>query len=228
MRQVLLSEILLKIMWNFLKNWMKVKSSQKLSEIFLTIERSSFKKLTCEFLYVISPPLPGSPKYFLLTHVQTHCWTIYWKYYEPPLHTTQHDQISIISCQKDVCAKIRFFRRAVQSFLTALQCVIITSLWSYLKLQSAAQHEKHAVFDGTIHFPKFSFILVLQFIRPLGICVPSFLSITTYEQSILRLICHFYLILVQTHNYTSRYNLFVPFFSYLVTQLIRISHLNTF
>ncbi len=104
----------------------------------------------------------------------THSWTI----------SSSCMRISMISCQEGVCAKMRFFLRAVQSFLTSLHCVIITSLWSYLKLQSATQHEKHAVFDVTIHFPKFSFILILQFIQPFGIGVYTCLSITTYEQSL--------------------------------------------
>ncbi len=78
-------------------------------------------------------------------------------------------------------AKMRFFRRAVQSFLIVLQYVIITSLRSYLKLQNATQHEMHAIFDGTIHFPKFSFILILWFIHLFGIGVHALLSFTTYE-----------------------------------------------
>ncbi len=143
-------------------------------------------------------------------------------------------KLSMVSCQKDECGKMRILRRAVQSFLTALQSVIITSLWSYLKLQNATQHEKHAVFDDTIHFPKFSLILLLQFIRPLGIGIYALLSSTTYKQSIkwrwcdMPLMCHIYLILVHTPDYTSRYTLFVSFFSFWRIWLIRSSHLNTF
>ncbi len=87
--------------------------------------------------------------------------------------------ISMVSCQKGKRAKTRFFRRAVQSFLIVLQCVIITCLRSYLKLQNAIQHEMHAIFDVTIHFPKFSFILILHFIRPFGIGVYALLLSTT-------------------------------------------------
>ncbi len=58
---------------------------------------------------------------------------------------------------------------------------IITSLWSYLKLQNATQHEMHAVSIGTIHFPKFSFIPILRFIRPFGICVYTLLSSTHFS-----------------------------------------------
>ncbi len=59
------------------------------------------------------------------------------------------------------------------------------------------------------------------------------LSFTTYEQSIQRrwyntlLICHIYLILAHTPSYTSRYTLFIPFFSFWRIRLIRTSHLNT-
>ncbi len=52
--------------------------------------------------------------------------------------------ISMVSWRKGECAKMRFFRRAGQRFFTVLHCVIITSLWSYLKFQNATQHEKHA------------------------------------------------------------------------------------
>ncbi len=84
----------------------------------------------------------------------------------------------MVLCQKGECAKTRFFRRAVQSFLNVLQCVIITSLWSYLKWQNATRHEIRAVFDGTIHFPKFSFILILWLILPFEIRVYTLLSPT--------------------------------------------------
>ncbi len=52
------------------------------------------------------------------------------------------------------------------------------------EIKNAAQHEKHAVFDATIHFPRFSLILTLQFIHTFGIGVYTLLSSTTYEQSI--------------------------------------------
>ncbi len=89
--------------------------------------------------------------------------------------------ILMVLCQKGGCNKIKFFKRAVQSLLNGLQCVIITSLWSYLKLQNSTEHEMHTVFDGTIHFPKFSFIWISRFIRPFGIGIYALWCSTTYE-----------------------------------------------
>ncbi len=79
----------------------------------------------------------------------------------------------------------------------------------YCQLQNAAQHEKHAVFDGTVHFPKFLFVSILQFIRLFEIGIYTLLSSIIHEQFIWRirfLKYHIYLNLA--------YALFVPSFSY--------------
>ncbi len=76
------------------------------------------------------------------------------------------------------------FQERIQSFLHVLQCVIITSIWNYLKLQNATRHEKHSVFDSTIHFPKFSFILILRFICLFGIIVYAPLSLRHFQSKL--------------------------------------------
>ncbi len=47
------------------------------------------------------------------------------------------------------------FQESGSKFLNVLQCVIITSLWIYRKLQNATKHEMHAVFNGIIRFTNF-------------------------------------------------------------------------
>ncbi len=92
----------------------------------------------------------------------------------------------------------------------------------------------HAVFDGTIHFPKFSLILILRFIRPFRTGIYTLLSSTTYEQSIqwpwcnMPLLCQTYFILAHTPIAQVDTQFCSLFFLFWRIQLIRISHLNTF
>ncbi len=95
-----------------------------------------------------------------------------------------------------------------------------------LKLLNGTQHEKHAVFVGTIHFPKIFIHIVLQFIRPFVLHPWTVHPATMVRYTVN---CHIYLILAHMSNCTGRYTLFVlNFFSFWCLRLIRISHSNTF
>ncbi len=65
-----LSQILLKIAWNFLKvEWISL----------------------CHF-----HTLSHSPKYFSLIYLLTYCWTAYGKYHDPPLYWRKYDIVMYI------------------------------------------------------------------------------------------------------------------------------------
>ncbi len=127
----------------------------------------------------------------------------------------------MVLCQKGECAKMRFLKRVVQSFLTALhclQCVIITSLWSYLKLQNAIQHEKHVLFSMvTFIFQNFhsywyysSYALLELPFTPF--CPPPLWTVLPMKMVLYSLnVSHLPHFGAHTPNYTSRYTLFILF-----------------
>ncbi len=97
----------------------------------------------------------------------------------------QKEYIDGIMPEERMCQN-EIFQESVSKFFEYFAVFIITSLRSYLKLQNATQHEMNAFFDSTIYSPKFSFILILWFIRPFGIGVFALLSSTIHEQPIQR------------------------------------------